>query len=37
MTWVDAVMLGVVALSALFSMVRGFVREVLGVFAWVGV
>ncbi len=36
MTWVDAVMLGVVALSALFSMVRGFVREVLGVFAWVG-
>jgi membrane protein required for colicin V production len=36
MTWVDAVMLGVVALSALFSMVRGFVREVLGVFAWIG-
>ena len=36
MTWVDAVMLGVVALSALFSMVRGFVREVLGVGAWLG-
>ncbi|MDE2318593.1 MAG: CvpA family protein [Rhodospirillales bacterium] len=36
MTWVDAVMLGVVALSALFSMVRGFVREVLGVIAWIG-
>ncbi len=36
MTWVDAVVLGVVALSALFSMVRGFVREVLGVGAWIG-
>ncbi len=36
MTWVDAVMLGIVALSALFSMVRGFVREVLGVGAWIG-
>lgn len=36
MTWIDAVILGVVALSALFSMVRGFVREVLSVAAWVG-
>lgn len=36
MTWVDGVVLGVVALSALFSMVRGFVREVLGVGAWIG-
>jgi membrane protein required for colicin V production len=36
MTWVDAVVLGVLALSALFSMVRGFVREVLGVIAWIG-
>lgn len=36
MTWVDAVVLGVIALSALFSMVRGFVREVLGVGAWIG-
>ncbi|HTQ70920.1 MAG TPA: CvpA family protein [Acidocella sp.] len=36
MTWVDAVVLGVLALSALFSMVRGFVREVLGVGAWIG-
>lgn len=36
MTWVDWAVLAVVALSALFSMVRGFVREVLGVFAWVG-
>jgi membrane protein required for colicin V production len=36
MTWVDGAVLGVVALSALFSMVRGFVREVLGVGAWIG-
>lgn len=36
MTWIDAVLLGMVALSALFSMVRGFVREVLGVAAWIG-
>lgn len=36
MTWVDAVILGVIALSALFSMVRGFVREVLSVGAWIG-
>lgn len=36
MTWVDAVILGVVALSALFSMVRGFVREMLGLGAWIG-
>lgn len=36
MTWVDAVILGVIALSALFSMVRGFVREVLSVAAWLG-
>ena len=36
MTWVDAAALGIVVLSALFSMVRGFVREVLAIFAWVG-
>ncbi|GAN81286.1 CvpA family protein [Acidocella aminolytica] len=36
MTWVDGVILGIVALSAVFSMVRGFVREVLGVAAWIG-
>lgn len=36
MTWVDAVILGVIALSALFSMVRGLVREVLSVGAWIG-
>jgi membrane protein required for colicin V production len=36
MTWVDAAVLLLVALSGVFSMVRGFVREVLGVGAWVG-
>jgi membrane protein required for colicin V production len=36
MTWVDGVMLAVVLLSAAFSMVRGFVREILGVGAWIG-
>lgn len=36
MTWVDGAVLGVVALSAVFSMVRGFVREILGVGAWLG-
>lgn len=36
MTWVDAAALLIIVLSAAFSMVRGFVREVLGVGAWVG-
>ncbi|MDE8347133.1 MAG: CvpA family protein, partial [Acidocella sp.] len=36
MTWVDAAALMIIMLSAAFSMVRGFVREVLGVGAWVG-
>jgi membrane protein required for colicin V production len=36
MTWVDGAAIGVVVLSALFSLVRGFVREVLGVGAWIG-
>ncbi len=36
MTWIDAAALGVVVISALFSLVRGFVREVLSIFAWVG-
>jgi membrane protein required for colicin V production len=36
MTWVDAAVLVIVLLSAAFSMVRGFVREALGVAAWVG-
>src|SRR5271165_2584543 len=36
MTWIDGAMLVIVGLSAAFSMVRGFVREVLGVGAWIG-
>ena len=36
MTWVDLVVLGVLALSALLAFLRGFVREVLGIGAWVG-
>ncbi len=35
MTWVDLVVLGVLAVSALLAFMRGFVREVLGVGAWV--
>jgi membrane protein required for colicin V production len=36
MTWVDAAAISVILLSAVFSLVRGFVREMLGVAAWVG-
>ena len=36
MTWVDLVILGVLALSALLAFLRGFVREVLGVGSWIG-
>jgi membrane protein required for colicin V production len=36
MTWVDAVAISIIILSALFSLVRGFVREMLGVAAWLG-
>jgi membrane protein required for colicin V production len=36
MTWFDLVMLAILALSALLAFFRGFVREVLGVGAWVG-
>src|SRR6185295_16553237 len=36
MTWVDLVVLGVLAVSALFAFMRGLVREVLGLAAWVG-
>jgi membrane protein required for colicin V production len=36
MTWFDLAMLGVLALSALLAFFRGFVREVLGVGAWLG-
>jgi membrane protein required for colicin V production len=36
MTWVDLAALGVLLLSALFAFMRGLVREVLGLAAWVG-
>jgi membrane protein required for colicin V production len=36
MTWVDLVVLVVLAVSALLAFVRGLVREVLGLAAWVG-
>lgn len=36
MNWVDLLVLGVTALSALFGFIRGLVREVLGVGAWIG-
>jgi membrane protein required for colicin V production len=36
MTWVDIVVLCVLAISALLAFMRGFVREILGIGAWVG-
>lgn len=36
MTWVDAVMLAIILISGLLAMVRGLVREVLGIAAWIG-
>lgn len=36
MTWVDAVLLAVVALSAIIAFFRGLVREVLSLGAWIG-
>lgn len=36
MNWVDLIVIGVVALSALLALLRGFVREVLGIAAWIG-
>ena len=36
MTWVDFAVLGVIAISALLAFMRGLVREVLGIGAWVG-
>ncbi|WP_435100029.1 CvpA family protein [Arhodomonas sp. AD133] len=34
MNWLDLVLLGVIAVSVLISIVRGFVREVLSIVAW---
>ena len=36
MTWVDLVVLGVLVTSAALAFMRGLVREVLGIGAWVG-
>ncbi len=36
MTWVDLVVLALLAVSALLAFMRGLVREVLGLAAWVG-
>jgi membrane protein required for colicin V production len=36
MTWVDLVVLAVLAVSALLAFMRGLVREVLGLGAWIG-
>lgn len=36
MTWIDGAALAIILLSAAISAVRGFVREVLGVGAWIG-
>src|SRR5690554_5656071 len=35
MNWVDYAILGIIAISALISLVRGFAREVLSIIAWV--
>ena len=35
MNWVDAAMLGILALSACAGFLRGFARELLGVAAWI--
>lgn len=36
MNWVDLVVLAVILFSAMLALMRGFVREVLGIGAWVG-
>jgi membrane protein required for colicin V production len=36
MNWVDYTVLGVLAASGLLAFLRGFVREVLGIGAWIG-
>ncbi|VAX09003.1 Colicin V production protein [hydrothermal vent metagenome] len=35
MIWVDYIIIGIIALSALISLVRGFMREALSLMAWV--
>lgn len=36
MTWVDLAVLAILAVSALLAFMRGLVREVLGIGAWIG-
>ena len=36
MNWVDAIVAAVLAVSTILAMLRGFVREVLGIGAWAG-
>ncbi len=36
MNWVDVVILGVVAFSAVISVIRGFVREAVSLAVWIG-
>ena len=36
MNWADYTIIGIIALSALISLFRGFIREVLSLLAWVG-
>ena len=34
-TWLDIILIGVMLISALLAMIRGFMREVLSIAAWV--
>lgn len=36
MTWADGIAIAIIALSGLLALARGFVREVLGIGAWIG-
>lgn len=36
MIWIDFVILGVISLSALISLIRGFVKEALSLVIWFG-
>jgi len=35
MSWIDAIIIGIIGLSALISLFRGFVREALSLAAWI--
>ncbi len=36
MTWIDGAAIGIILISGMFSLVRGVVRELLGIAAWAG-